>query len=135
MVRRYLQGGEEAAVREPVPKRSEKLDSFKEYIVERLKAATPDVIPAAVLFREIKARGYDGGLTRVKDFVRGLRPAQTIAGLAEVKIRRSPASSTDPVCAALSTHLGRRNRRLSAPSKVRRNRIHPRRHTPHHRCR
>lgn len=74
-VRRYLRGGEDAAVRKPAPKRPEKLDPFKEYILQRLKAAAPDVIPAVVLFREIKARGYDGGLTRVKDFVRGLRPA------------------------------------------------------------
>ena len=28
-----------------------------------------------VLYREIKARGYDGGETRLKQFVRGLVPA------------------------------------------------------------
>lgn len=39
-------------------KRAEKLDPFKAYIVDRVKAATPDRIPAVVLFREIKARGY-----------------------------------------------------------------------------
>jgi transposase len=74
-VRRYLRGGEEAVRRKPVPKRAEKLDPFKGYIVERLKAAAPDRIPAAVLFREIKERGYLGCETRVKDFVRGLLPA------------------------------------------------------------
>lgn len=73
-VRRYVRGGAQAAVRKPAAKRPEKLDPFKDYIVARMKAAAPDVIPAAVLFREIKARGYEGGLTRVKDFVRGLRP-------------------------------------------------------------
>ena len=36
-----------------------------------MKAASPDRIPAAVLFREIKERGYRGGETRVKQFVRG----------------------------------------------------------------
>jgi transposase len=71
-VRRYLREGEAAAVRKPAPKRAEKLDPFKGYIVDRVKAATPDRIPAVVLFREIKARGYDGGGTRVKQFVRGL---------------------------------------------------------------
>lgn len=74
-VRRYLREGEAAAVRKAVPKRLEKLDPFKDYIVERVKAAAPDRIPAAVLFREIKARGYGGGETRVKQFVRGLVPA------------------------------------------------------------
>lgn len=74
-MRRYLREGEAAAVRKAGPKRLEKLDPFKDYIVERVKAAAPDRIPAAVLFREIKARGYGGGETRVKQFVRGLVPA------------------------------------------------------------
>ena len=73
-VRRYLREGEAASVRKPGPKRPEKLDPYKDYIVGRLKAAAPDVIPAAVLLREIQARGYDGGYTRLKAFVRGLRP-------------------------------------------------------------
>ena len=73
-VRRYLRGGDEAGKRKPAPKRAEKLDPFKPYIVERMKAAAPDRIPAAVLFREIKERGYPGGGTRVKQFVRSLTP-------------------------------------------------------------
>lgn len=73
-VRRYLRGGEEAARRKPGPKRAGKLDPFKDYIVEWMKAAAPDRIPAAVLFREIKERGYLGCETRVKEFVRGLLP-------------------------------------------------------------
>jgi transposase len=73
-VRRYLRGGEAAVTRKAAPKRAEKLDSYKAYIVERLEVAAPDRIPAAVLFREIKARGYTGGETRLKQFVRGLAP-------------------------------------------------------------
>jgi len=74
-VRRYLRGGEDVVARKRVSvRRPEKLDPFKGYIVDRLKAAAPDTIPAAVLFREIKARGYPGGETRVRMFVRGLRP-------------------------------------------------------------
>lgn len=73
-VRRYLREGDAAATRKPGPKRAEKLDPFKGYIADRMKAAAPDVIPAAVLLREIQARGYDGGYTRLKIFVRGLRP-------------------------------------------------------------
>lgn len=74
-VRRYLREGEAATVRKASPKRAEKLDPFKDYVVGRMKAAAPDRIPAVVLFREIKARGYDGGETRLKQFVRGLVPA------------------------------------------------------------
>ena len=73
-VRRYLRKGEAAAVRKPAPKRAEKLDPFKDYIIERMTAAAPDRIPATVLFREIRERGYAGGETRVKQFVRGLVP-------------------------------------------------------------
>jgi transposase len=73
-VRRYLRGGEATATRKVAPKRAEKLDPFKPYIVGRLEAAAPDRIPAAVLFREIKVRGYSGGETRLKQFVRGLAP-------------------------------------------------------------
>lgn len=71
-VRRYLRGGDAAATRKPAPPRAEKLDPYKAYIVERLTAAAPDRIPATVLLREIQARGYLGGVTRLKIFLRGL---------------------------------------------------------------
>ena len=64
-VRRYLRGGERSERRKPTAKRAEKLDDFKDYIVDRMRAASPARIPAAVLFREIKERGYRGGETRV----------------------------------------------------------------------
>ena len=74
-VRRYLRGGEATGARKPARKRTEKLDIFKDYIAARMRAASPERIPAAVLFREIKERGYQGGETRVKQFVRTLVPA------------------------------------------------------------
>ena len=78
-VRRYLRGGDAVAKRKPGAKRAEKLDPFKVYIVGRMKVALPDRIPATVLFREIKERGYEGGETRVKLFVRGLTPLPAAA--------------------------------------------------------
>ena len=78
-VRRYLRGGDEVSKRKPGPKRAEKLDPFKAYIVDRIKAARPDRIPATVLFREIKERGYEGGETRLKLFLRGLTPLSAAA--------------------------------------------------------
>ena len=74
-VRRYLRGGDDAATRKVAPKRATKLDPYRDYIVGRMQAAAPDVIPATVLLREIKARGYDGGYTQLKEFLRGLAPA------------------------------------------------------------
>jgi len=41
-VRRYLRGGAAAAARKPAPKRAEKLDPYKQYIVDRMGAAAPD---------------------------------------------------------------------------------------------
>ena len=60
--------------RKPAPKRVEKLDAFKDYIADRMAAAAPDRIPATVLLREIQPRGYTGGISQLKIFVRGLVP-------------------------------------------------------------
>jgi transposase len=59
-VRRYLRGdGNITAKREAGAKRATKLDPFKDYILERLRAAAPDKIPAVILFREIRQRGFE----------------------------------------------------------------------------
>ena len=74
-VRRYLR--DEAAARyKPRPPRPTKLDPFKDYITERLAAAAPERIPASVLLRELRERGYAGGYTMLKLFVASLRPKQ-----------------------------------------------------------
>jgi transposase len=70
-----LRNGALPPVRQQPAPRPEKLDPYKAYIVERLTAALPDRIPATVLYREIAARGYAGGMTRVRMFVSGLTPA------------------------------------------------------------
>lgn len=54
--------------------RATKLDAFKDYLRSRVEAARRDWIPATVLAREIRARGYRGGETRVRDFLRTLKP-------------------------------------------------------------
>src|SRR5262245_9439672 len=57
-VRRYLRGeGLPQYQREPGPS---KLDRYKQYLAERVKAAAPEWIPATVLLREVKALGYSG---------------------------------------------------------------------------
>ncbi len=76
-VRRYVRGGEAACTRKSAPKRVEKLDAFKQYIIDRLAAAAPDRIPATVLLREIQPRGYTGGISQLKAFMRGLVPIPT----------------------------------------------------------
>src|SRR5471030_3538341 len=56
-------------------KRATKLAAHEAYLRERQTAARPDWIPASVLHREITERGYQGGLSQLRAFMRTLRPA------------------------------------------------------------
>ena len=51
-------------------KRPSKLDPFQEYTDSGLKDFS---IPATVLVRELRERGYDGGITILKDHMHDLR--------------------------------------------------------------
>jgi len=62
VVRRYLRSPEAPRYRRRAPRVS-KLDPFKRYVAERLRAAAPSRIPATALLIELKARGYQGGIT------------------------------------------------------------------------
>src|SRR6516165_8969522 len=72
-VRRYLRG--EGLPRYEREARPSKLDPYKHYIEERVKAAAPDWIPATVLLRELQALGYPGGYSILKALLATLRPA------------------------------------------------------------
>lgn len=77
-VRRYLRGAE---TRYPErAKRATKLSPHEDYVRSRLAAASPDVIPAPVLLRELAERGYDGGISQLKAFMAPLRrgPAEPV---------------------------------------------------------
>src|SRR5689334_9455384 len=67
-VRRYLRN-DSAPRYGPRQSRATKLDRYKTYLLERIAAARPQWIPAVVLLREIRERGYKGGLTQLKAFV------------------------------------------------------------------
>lgn len=69
-VRRYLRD-ERPPGYAPRPKRASILDPHKDYLERRLKEK-PE-IHATVLLRELRARGYTGQITLVKDFIRPLR--------------------------------------------------------------
>jgi transposase len=71
-VRRYVRGaGLPHYEREARPS---KLDQYKQYIAERVQAAAPEWIPATVLLRELRALGYPGGISILKDHLATLRP-------------------------------------------------------------
>lgn len=68
-VRRYLRD-DGAQHYGPRPARTTKLDAHQAYLLERIAAARPRWIPAVVLWREIRERGYQGGLTQLKVYLR-----------------------------------------------------------------
>ena len=76
-VRRHL-------VLESVPKyerkvkRETKLGPHEDFLRGRQAAASPESIPATVLYRKIAARGYDGGMSQLRAFLRALRPTSPL---------------------------------------------------------
>ena len=67
-VRRYLRQSE-APVYGPRAPRVGKLDPFRSYIAERVRQAAPARIPGTVIFREIQARGYEGGISMLRYYL------------------------------------------------------------------
>lgn len=62
-VRRYLEDPAAGKRYGPRAPRAGKLDGYTDYLRGRIEAARPGWIPATVLFREIRERGYTGGLS------------------------------------------------------------------------
>jgi transposase len=54
--------------------RASKLEPFMEFLRQRVEAARPHWIPATVLCREVRERGFAGSERLVRNFVRGLKP-------------------------------------------------------------
>jgi len=75
-VRRYLRGNRLPHYERGV--RPHKLDRYRQYIAERVKAAAPEWIPATVLLRELRALGYSGGISILKDHLATLRPGDSV---------------------------------------------------------
>lgn len=71
-VRKYLAEGPPSF--KTATQRASKIDPFKDYLAERIQAARPDWIPATVLVREIRERGYNGSIRILQEYLQGLRP-------------------------------------------------------------
>ena len=67
-VRKYLRG-EAVTPQYRRERRPGKLEPFKAYLQERVAAAHPGWIPATVLLREIRERGYEGGISQLKAYL------------------------------------------------------------------
>lgn len=75
-VRRYLEDPEASERYGPREARPTKLDPYIEYILDRIEAARPAWIPAAVLLREIQERGYSGGISQLRAYVAPLKSGE-----------------------------------------------------------
>lgn len=51
-----------------------KLDPYQQYIQSRIQAAHPDWIPAAVIYREIIERGYQGKIRTLSNYMSQFKP-------------------------------------------------------------
>src|ERR1043166_1458867 len=71
-VRRYLRDlkATRYGPREPRPT---KLGPYISYVLSRVEAARPKWIPATVLLREIRERGYPGGISQLKAYLLPLK--------------------------------------------------------------
>jgi transposase len=76
-VRKYLRSPGLEPCYGPRAVRPSKLDPFRAYIRQRLRDAAPRRLPATVLLREIRERGYEGGVSILKDWLASERPTPT----------------------------------------------------------
>jgi transposase len=93
-VRRYLRSGDPPAYCRTKARRS-KLDPHREYIVRRLTEASPDRLAATVLLRELRERGYSGGVSILKDFMAQVRPAAAVDPVVRFETRPGEQMQVD----------------------------------------
>lgn len=108
-IRRYLLKPEAAPVYGPRPAAASKLDEFKPFLQQRLKAG---VWNGQVLLRELRQRGYQGGATILKDWLQPQR-AETRA-IAERRFETAPGKQAQVDWG----HLGYLHEAGKAPQRI-----------------
>lgn len=73
-VRKYLRAPDLAPGYGPREPRASKLGPFKPYLTMRIAEAAPRRLPAPVYLRELQARGYDGGISILKEWLAAQYP-------------------------------------------------------------
>ena len=73
-VKKYLQSLNNTPTYKARPFKETKLCPYHDYLKQRIKAAFPEWIPAAVLFLEIKKKGYRGEISQLRRYLRPLKP-------------------------------------------------------------
>lgn len=74
-VRKYLREPEREPAYRARSRGPSKLDEHKDFLRQRVAHAAPHRLPATVLLREIQERGYEGGITILREFLASERPS------------------------------------------------------------
>ena len=90
-IAKYLQC-QELPKYKPRQPRPSKLDPFKDYLKSRMAEG---VFNANRLFSEIKALGYSGGKTILKDFVKPFRPLQKAQAVSRFETKPGEQAQVD----------------------------------------
>ncbi len=77
-VRTYLRDKSKAPTYPARQSRPTKLQPYYDYLRTRIQAAKPYWIPATVLLRELKALGYEGGITMLKEHIKQYKPSTPV---------------------------------------------------------
>jgi transposase len=72
-VRKYARDHKESGYSQRGSK-PQKLDGFRDYLKVRVKQGEPNWLPATVLYDEIKALGYEGGISLLRAYLATLKP-------------------------------------------------------------
>ncbi len=68
-VRKYVRSDEEYPQYHHVNPRPSLLDPFKDYLIDRINAARPEWIPATVLLKELRSKGYTGQISILRQYI------------------------------------------------------------------
>lgn len=87
-VRKYVRQAPEPPLPTPRPLRASKLDPYEDYILTRLGQGCTN---AALIYREIAARGFKGGQTNVRAYIAHLRQS---TGNGQTPVKRAERTQT-----------------------------------------
>lgn len=107
-VRRHLRREEKPSYKMRKSQEVTKLSNFQDYLKSRVKDAHPHWLPATVLIQEIRAQGYDGGITILRDYLKALKPIKEVEPIIRFETRPGQQMQVDWI------EFGRGKNRLSA---------------------
>jgi transcriptional regulator with XRE-family HTH domain len=89
-----------------------KLDAYKAFLSARMIAAHPERLPSTVLLGELRARGYTGGITILREHLAALQPVLPVEPVVRFKTKPEGGAASGGVDVSAADH--RRDRLLHA---------------------